>query len=107
MVFGSPNELYDPDSATRLLHSAGDQYVSVARSNLLQQGVLSKLVRDPKKPKPGRMLKISDTYVVILFFTRKCLINDCIAISTALAGHFPGICFKMRLHWKKYLSKEW
>ncbi|KAG8220242.1 hypothetical protein J3R82DRAFT_1283 [Butyriboletus roseoflavus] len=60
MVFGTPSELYDPDSATRLLHSAGDQCVSVARSNLLHQGVLSKLVRDPRQPKPGRMLKISD-----------------------------------------------
>ncbi|KAF8559362.1 hypothetical protein OG21DRAFT_1594769 [Imleria badia] len=60
MVFGTPSELYDSDSATRLLHSAGDQCVSVARSNLLHQGVLSKLVRDPKKQKPGRMLKISD-----------------------------------------------
>lgn len=60
MVFGTPNELYDSESATHLLYSVGDQCVSVARSNLLQQGVLSKLVRDPKKPKPGRMLKISD-----------------------------------------------
>lgn len=61
MVFGTPSELYDADSATRLLHGAGDQCVSVAKSNLLHQGVLSKLVRDPKKPKPGRTLKISDT----------------------------------------------
>ncbi|KAF8446218.1 hypothetical protein L210DRAFT_3529314 [Boletus edulis BED1] len=60
MVFGTPSELYDSDSATRLLRSAGDQCVSLARSNLLHQGVLSKVVRDPKKPKPGRMLKISD-----------------------------------------------
>ena len=61
LVFGTPGELYDPDSATRLLHSAGDQCVSVAKSNLLHQGILSKLIRDPKQPKPGRMLKISDT----------------------------------------------
>ncbi|KAF9243844.1 hypothetical protein BU15DRAFT_86274 [Melanogaster broomeanus] len=61
MVFGTPSELYDSESATRLLHSAGDQSISLARSNLLYQGVLSKLVRDPKKPKPGRTLKISDT----------------------------------------------
>ncbi|KAF9229607.1 hypothetical protein BS17DRAFT_743885 [Gyrodon lividus] len=60
MVFGTPTELYDSDSAAHLLHSAGDQSVSLARSNLLQQGVLSKLIRDPKKPKPGRTLKISD-----------------------------------------------
>ncbi|KAG9314611.1 hypothetical protein JVU11DRAFT_5415 [Chiua virens] len=61
MVFGTPSEFYNPDSATRLLHSVGDQCISVARSNLLHQGVLSKLVRDPKKAKPGRMLKISDS----------------------------------------------
>ncbi|KIK99780.1 hypothetical protein PAXRUDRAFT_445053 [Paxillus rubicundulus Ve08.2h10] len=61
MVFGAPSELYNPVSATKLLHSAGEQSVSLARTNLLQQGVLSKLVRDPKKTKPGRTLKISDT----------------------------------------------
>ncbi|KAF8845363.1 hypothetical protein BDN67DRAFT_941224 [Paxillus ammoniavirescens] len=61
MVFGTPSELYNAANAAKLLHSAGEQSVSLARTNLLQQGVLSKLVRDPKKPKPGRTLKISDT----------------------------------------------
>jgi len=60
MVFGTPAELYDPDGGTRLLHSIGKKPVSVGISHLLSQGVLSKLVRDPKKPKPGRTLKISD-----------------------------------------------
>ncbi|KAL4080394.1 hypothetical protein V8B97DRAFT_1863880 [Scleroderma yunnanense] len=60
MVFGTPSELYDPDSGARLLHSVGRKPVSAAISHLLSQGVLSKLMRDPKKPKPGRTLKISD-----------------------------------------------
>lgn len=63
MVFGTPKELYDPDSGARLLHSIGKQPVSVATSSLMNQGVLSKLVRDPKKSKPGRTLKISDVWV--------------------------------------------
>ncbi|KAG1845522.1 hypothetical protein DFJ58DRAFT_800982 [Suillus subalutaceus] len=51
---------YDADLAAELLHSAGDQSVSLATSNLLRRGVLSRVVRDPKKMKPGRTLKISD-----------------------------------------------
>ncbi|KAG2345257.1 hypothetical protein BDR05DRAFT_1058382 [Suillus weaverae] len=60
MVFGMSTEHYDADLAAELLHSAGDQSVSLATSNLLRRGVLSKVVRDPKKMKPGRTLKISD-----------------------------------------------
>ncbi|KAG1730414.1 uncharacterized protein EDB91DRAFT_786767 [Suillus paluster] len=60
MVFGMPTEHYDADLSAKMLHSAGDQSVSLATSNLLRRGVLSKVVRDPKKMKPGRTLKISD-----------------------------------------------
>ncbi|KAG2045206.1 hypothetical protein BDR03DRAFT_989022 [Suillus americanus] len=60
MVFGMSTEHYDADLAAELLHSAGNQSVSLATSNLLQRGVLSRVVRDPKKMKPGRTLKISD-----------------------------------------------
>ncbi|KAI6046109.1 hypothetical protein EDC04DRAFT_1873655 [Pisolithus marmoratus] len=66
MVFGTPNETYDPDSGARVLRSIGKEHVSLAMSNLLSQGVLSKLVRDPKKPKPGRTLKISDNNLNIV-----------------------------------------
>ncbi|KAI6125742.1 hypothetical protein EV401DRAFT_1061909 [Pisolithus croceorrhizus] len=66
MVFGTPNEIYDPDSGARVLRSIGKEHVSLAMSNLLSQGVLSKLVRDPKKPKPGRTLKISDNNLNIV-----------------------------------------
>ncbi|KAI0047812.1 hypothetical protein FA95DRAFT_1558689 [Auriscalpium vulgare] len=60
MVFGTPNERYDPIKGSALLHSAGEEAVSIARTNLLSRGVLSKLVRDHHKPKPGRTLKISE-----------------------------------------------
>jgi hypothetical protein len=60
MVFGMSTEHYDADLAAELLHSVGDQSVSLATSNLLRRGVLSRVVRDPKKMKPGRTLKISD-----------------------------------------------
>ncbi|EIW86464.1 hypothetical protein CONPUDRAFT_86434 [Coniophora puteana RWD-64-598 SS2] len=60
MVFSTPNERYDSERASQLLYSAGEHAVSVAIPNLLRRGVLSKLVRDPKKPKPGRTFKISE-----------------------------------------------
>ncbi|KIJ68695.1 hypothetical protein HYDPIDRAFT_81586 [Hydnomerulius pinastri MD-312] len=60
MVFGTPSELYDFDIATCLLRSVGRQPVSIAQTSLLERGVLSRLVRDRGKPKPGRTLKISD-----------------------------------------------
>jgi oxalate---CoA ligase len=60
MVFGTPNESYDPSRAAALLHSVGERPVSRAKDNLLNRGVLSKVVRDPQKSKPGRTLKISE-----------------------------------------------
>ncbi|KAI0274891.1 hypothetical protein BC834DRAFT_850125 [Gloeopeniophorella convolvens] len=60
MVFGTPNENYDPPKAASLLRSVGEGPVSAAKDNLLNRGILSKLIRDPRKPKPGRSLKISD-----------------------------------------------
>ncbi len=63
MTLGTPNESYDTDHASCLLRSAGDTSVKRAMAELLERGVVSKLVRDPSKPKPGRTLKISETYV--------------------------------------------
>ena len=63
MVLGTPNERYEPEPASALLHHVGEQYVSPAAKNLLNRGVLSKLVRDPQKQKPGRQLKISEVQV--------------------------------------------
>ncbi len=61
MVFGTPSEDYEPLRAANLLRSVGEeQLVSRAKDNLLSRGVLSKLVKDPNKPKPGRTLKISE-----------------------------------------------
>lgn len=60
MALGMPNERYDPEPASILLHNIGEEYVSPAARNLLSRGVLSKLVRDPQKQKPGRQLKISE-----------------------------------------------
>lgn len=60
MTLGSPHECYNPELGSTLLHAIGENYVSVATKNLLGRGVLSKLVRDPQKQKPGRQLKISE-----------------------------------------------
>ncbi|KAF8898469.1 hypothetical protein BD779DRAFT_11912 [Infundibulicybe gibba] len=60
MVMGSPDGSYDPEFASELLHDVGKAAVSAATHNLLNRGVLSKLVRDPQKQRPGRQLKISE-----------------------------------------------
>lgn len=60
MVFGTPNERYKPDMAANLLRDIGQDAVSSATKSLLERGVLSKHIRDPKREKPGRRLKISD-----------------------------------------------
>ena len=60
MVFGTPNGVYDSEKAAGLLHEVGEESVSIATKNLLNRGVLSKTIRDPKKSAPGRMLKISE-----------------------------------------------
>ena len=65
MAFGTPNEHYDSKKASELLHSVGEQMVSVALSNLLKRGVISKLIRDPTKDGPGRRYKISEMCVLI------------------------------------------
>jgi len=65
MVLGTPQHLYDSENAAQLLHSVGEDVVSVATKNLLTRGVLSKTVRDPQKLKPGRILKISEVYVTV------------------------------------------
>ena len=61
MIFGTPSEDYEPLRAADLLRSVGgDQLMSKAKDNLLSLGVLSKVVKDPNKPKPGRLFKISE-----------------------------------------------
>ncbi|KAG6814043.1 hypothetical protein H0H92_003893 [Tricholoma furcatifolium] len=60
MTLGTPHERYDPELASTLLRGIGEHHVSVATKNLLSRGVLSKVVRDPQKQKPGRQLKISE-----------------------------------------------
>ncbi|KAI0662526.1 hypothetical protein C8Q70DRAFT_908850 [Cubamyces menziesii] len=60
MALGNPNETYDPDVASQLLKGVGEEPVRIATTDLLNRGVLAKTVRDPKKSKPGRTLKISD-----------------------------------------------
>ncbi|KZT22146.1 hypothetical protein NEOLEDRAFT_1138493 [Neolentinus lepideus HHB14362 ss-1] len=60
IVLGTPNEVYDPDVASRMLHQISEEPVSKATANMLDRGVLSKLIRDPLKPRPGRTLKISE-----------------------------------------------
>ncbi|KAF9569867.1 hypothetical protein CPC08DRAFT_14379 [Agrocybe pediades] len=60
MVMGSPPETYDPEQASSLLKSKGNEVVDIATKNLLSRGILSKSHRDPLKQKPGRQLKISE-----------------------------------------------
>lgn len=66
MVLSTPNEVYDSESASRLLTTVGEVNVTTAMVDLLERSVLSRVVRDPKKTKPGRMLKISESSVYYL-----------------------------------------
>jgi hypothetical protein len=59
MAMGSPQESYDPETASWVLHSIGEDIVSPAQKNLLSRGVLSRRFKNPNSH-PGRMLKISD-----------------------------------------------
>ena len=63
MTLSTPNEAYDSENASRLLTSVGEASVAAAMTELLENGALSRVVRDPKKIKPGRMLKISEMSV--------------------------------------------
>ena len=62
MVLGTQNDVYDADHASYVLGSVGEAEIKKAMQELMQQGVASKVVRDPKKTRPGRMLKISEAY---------------------------------------------
>ncbi|KAI0724234.1 hypothetical protein C8T65DRAFT_704140 [Cerioporus squamosus] len=61
MALGNPNETYDADIASQFLKGVGEEPVRQTTTELLNRGVLAKLVRDPTKSKPGRTLKISDS----------------------------------------------
>ncbi|KAG2123565.1 hypothetical protein DEU56DRAFT_45236 [Suillus clintonianus] len=92
MVFGMPTEHYDADLAAQMLHSAGDQSVSLATSNLLRRGVLSRVVRDPKKMKPGRTLKISDVNLnAIGGSIHRDLFQDAVALDEVFAEQVDSL----------------
>lgn len=63
MVVGTPNERYSVETGSKLLKRFGDGAVSSVAESMLERSVFSKIIRDAKKPKPGRSLKISDQYV--------------------------------------------
>ena len=60
MVLGTPYESYDAEIGSNFLRVIGEEAVGIATKNLINRAVLSKLVRDPQKQKPGRQLKISE-----------------------------------------------
>ncbi|KAH8100488.1 hypothetical protein BXZ70DRAFT_937413 [Cristinia sonorae] len=60
MALGTPNELYDMQAASALMKSVGEEHCQLATLKLLERGVLSKVVRDPTKTKPGKTLRISE-----------------------------------------------
>ena len=60
MTLGTPNEIYDSQIASDMLTTIGEKPVKTVTALLLSRGILSKVIRDPKKMKPGRALKISE-----------------------------------------------
>ncbi|KAI0706049.1 hypothetical protein BC835DRAFT_1311874 [Cytidiella melzeri] len=89
MTLGTPSDIYDVDHATELLRSAGKEAVDVAVKDMLERGVVSKLLRDPNKNKPGRVLKISDQNQNALggFFAAE-LFQDASAFEEALGSSY-------------------
>ena len=63
MVLSTPSEHYNQNRASALLEGLSDETVSRASTILLDFGVLSKVVYDPNKSRPGKMLRISDMFV--------------------------------------------
>ena len=63
---GTPSESYDSELGSLLLKSKGEDVINIATRNLLARGILSKSQRDPKKQGPGRQLKISEMYVLLI-----------------------------------------
>lgn len=62
MVMSTPQESYDSELASRMLHGIGEEPINAAQKNLLSRGVLSKRFKNPGSH-PGRQLKVSDMYV--------------------------------------------
>lgn len=60
MVVDTPDEYYDETSASTFLNGLPEEVVSKAGERLLALGVLSKVVNETSKLRPGRMLRISD-----------------------------------------------
>lgn len=63
MVVNTPNERYMVETGNKLLKRFGDEVVSSVAESMLERSIFSKIIRDAKKPKPGRSIKISDQYV--------------------------------------------
>lgn len=60
MALGTPTERYDAAQGALILQSVGQKNVEAAAKSMIARGILSKLVRDPQRSRPGRHLKISD-----------------------------------------------
>ena len=97
---GSPSESYDSKQASRLLKSKGDDMIATAARNLLSRGILSKSQRDAKKQGPGRQLKISETYVMLIKENYYLSDDKFVEIKVLLEASFLLIFFKtLRLYW--------
>ncbi|KAJ7139701.1 hypothetical protein C8R44DRAFT_694295 [Mycena epipterygia] len=59
MVMSTPQESYDFELASRMLHGIGEEPINAAQKNLLSRGVLSRRFKNPGSH-PGRQLKVSD-----------------------------------------------
>lgn len=60
MVLSTSNAEYDSEAASAFLKGVGEESVSAALTTLLEKGTVSKIFKDPSKPRPGRSLKFSD-----------------------------------------------
>jgi len=105
MVMGSPPESYDPEQASSLLKSRGNEVIDTATKNLLSRGILSKSQRDPLKQKPGRQLKISEVYVSLSRLANAFFLTHLTATKMPLVAIYLVTHSRMLSRfWKKSMS---
>ncbi|KAH7092842.1 hypothetical protein BKA62DRAFT_722325 [Auriculariales sp. MPI-PUGE-AT-0066] len=61
MMLSTPEDRFSSDISSEMLKHFGEDAVKTAVEKLRREGKISAIQSDPKKPRPGRTLKISDS----------------------------------------------
>jgi hypothetical protein len=107
MVFGTPGEDYVPSRGAALLRSAGKGMASRAKDGLLGRGFLSKLVKGSQRHKPGRTLKISEMWLVLVNIVG---VFGCLTVRSETrmpsVAQYHKNCFMKQRHWMPCMDSK-